>query len=119
MERFQWTEVHGKIVLKQDFSNLQHLELMKFLNHSHDMIKERGESDIIVVTNLENVVFDHQVIKHFCKVCEVNKPFVGASAIYNAGMVQRAAIESSGQITNRDFLMFFDDKAVEKWLNTL
>lgn len=119
MERFQWTEVHGKVVLKQDFSNLQQLELMKLLSDSHQMIKERGEEGIIIVTNLENVVFDHSVVKHFSKITENNRPYVGASAIYNAGAVQRAAIESSSHMTNRDFLLFFDDKAVEKWLNTL
>lgn len=119
MERFQWTEVHGKVVLKQDFSNLEHLELMNYLGRSHDLIKARGAADIILVTNLDNVVLDHQVIKHFCKICEVNKPYIGASAIYNAGAVQRAAIEASGEKTNRNFLLFYDDKAVEKWLNTL
>lgn len=119
MERFQWTEVHGRIVLKQDFSNLEHLELMKYLDQCHELIKAKGASDIILVTNLDNVGLDHQVVKHFCKICEVNRPYIGASAIYNAGAVQRATIEASAEKTNRKFLLFYDDKAVEKWLNTL
>lgn len=119
MERLEWTEVHGKTVLKQDFSHLEHLDIMRLLTKSHEAIVERGEKDIIVITDLKDVVFDHQVVKHFCKICEVNKPYIGASAIYNAGNVQKAAIESAGHQSNRDFLMFYDDRAIQKWLDTL
>lgn len=119
MNRFEWLELEGKTILKQDFSNLNSLELMKFLNHSHDLIKDRGEKDIIVVTNAEQVMFDHQVVKQFCKICEINKPYVSASAIYNATNIQKAAIESAAQLTNRHFLMFYDDKAVNEWIQKL
>lgn len=117
--RFEWVELDGFSVLMQDFSNLEGLELMKFLNHSHDLIKDRGEKDIVVVTNVEKVLFDHQIIKHFSKILEINKPYVSASAIYNASNVQKAAIESAAQVTNRNFLMFHDAKAVQSWLESL
>lgn len=119
MNRFEWLDIDGKTVLKQDFSNLEHLDIMKFLNHSHDLIKDRGEKDIIVVTNMDHVTFDQQVMRHFSRVCEVNKPYVSASAIYNASSVQRAAIESVAHLTNRRFLMFNDEKAIEAWLESL
>lgn len=119
MERLEWTEVHGKTVLKQDFSHLEHLDIMRLMDKSHEEIEARGEKGIIVVTNLKDVVFDHQVVKHFCKICESNKPYVGASAIFNAGNVQKAAIESAAHLSNRDFLMFYDDKAIQKWLDSL
>lgn len=119
MNHFEWLEIDGKTVLKQDFSYMDHLEIMKFLNHSHDLIKDKGERDIIVVTNLAGVNFDQQVMRHFSRVCEVNKPFVSASAIYNATSIQRAAIESVAQLTNRHFLMFNDEKAIEEWLESL
>lgn len=119
MNRFEWIEIEGKTILKQDFSNLEHLEIMKFLNHSHDIIKDRGEKNIIVVSNISKVNFDHQIMQHFSKICEINKPYVGASAIYNATSVQKAAIESAAHLTNRRFLMFYDEKAINTWLETL
>ncbi len=117
--RFEWLELEGQTILMQDFSNLEGLELMKFLNHSHDLIKDRGDKDIIVVTNVNKVVFDSQITKHFSKVLEINKPYVSASAIYNASNVQKAAIESAAHLTNRNFLMFYDDKAVMNWIDSL
>lgn len=117
--RFQWMEVNGRTVLKQDFSNLKQTDLMKFLNMSHELIKDRDEKGIIVVTNADQAVFDHQVMKHFSRICEINKPYIGASAIYNCAFVTRAAIESAAQLSNRSFLMFHDDEAAEKWLESL
>ncbi len=119
INRFEWTDINGRTVLKQDFSHLKQAELMKFLNFSHELIKDRNEKNIIVVTNADQTIFDHQVMKHFGKICETNKPYIGASAIYNCTFVARAAIESAAQLSNRSFLMFYDDKAVEKWLDSL
>ena len=70
MNRFEWTQINGRVVLKQDFSHLENLELMKLLNHSHEVIKDSGERDIIVITNMDDVVFDAQSAKQFCKLLE-------------------------------------------------
>lgn len=119
MNRFEWLEINGKIILRQDFSHLKNVELMNFFNTSHDVIKDRGEKNIIVVTNMDDVIFDEHAAKQFCKLLEVNKPYVSASAIYNACNVQKMALESAASVTNRDFLIFFDKRSVDKWLDSL
>lgn len=119
MDRFNWIEINNKVVLKQNFSNLNSKELSQMLKQSNEVIKERGTADVIVVTNVEGVIFSAEALEQFRKIFEKNKPFVGASAFYNATEYQKSAILSAAQVSNRSFLMFHDEKAINVWLDSL
>ena len=119
MNRFNWIEVNNMVILKQNFSNLNDLELSQMLKKSNDTLKERGESEVIVVTNADGVIFSAETLDQICKIFEKNKPFVSASAFYNVTEYQKSAILSAAQMTNRSFLMFHDEEAVNIWLDSL
>lgn len=119
MNRFNWIEINNKVVLKQDFSNLNGTDLSQMLKKCPDVIKARGTADVIVITNVEGVIFSAEILEQFCKIFEKNKPFVSASAFYNATEYQKSSILSAAHVTNRSFLMFHDEKAIEVWLDSL
>jgi len=119
MDRFRWVLYNGKSVLYQDFSNLRKDELVSILEQSHKRIAEKGETDIIVVTNINSINFDRNTTKVFEEVSGKNKAFVRKSALYGVGTWQRVAIEAVGKLTGREFAIFKTSEEIDRWLNEL
>lgn len=119
MSRFEWKHISGKHVLKQDFSGLGGKDLLDALHESHETIRNRGQKEIVVMTNIKNLHFDKEVTKAFEELSQKNKEFVRESAIYGVGTIQKVAIRSVGQITGRHYNIFEDENETQKWIQTL
>jgi len=115
MDRFQWTTVNGKTVLKQDFSDLGRDEMKDYLIKSHEVIKAKGKRDIVVMTNIRNLKFDRQITKAFEELSKKNKDYVMESAIFGVGTLQKVAIEAVGRLTGRHFNIFREEQEAMHW----
>ncbi|MDK2865921.1 MAG: hypothetical protein PWP51_741 [Clostridiales bacterium] len=117
MERLKWETDKGYNVLKVDFSNLDQDALIDAFDVTHHEIVNSGEENIVVITNIENVMFDRKVTRLFEAMSEKHKPFISLSAFYSANILQKMAIEAIGKLTEREFHIFRSEDELKVWMD--
>lgn len=75
-------EHHGKTIIYLDFSNLKKLQQIKDLEtEGGRVIRQHKINTALVLSNMENMYFNHEIRKHFIEVARKNTSFVKASAV--------------------------------------
>lgn len=119
MSRFNWMNHPKHTVLKQNFSELNATELLPIIDQCHEEVKKKGKTDIVLLTNIENVKFDRNVSHHFQELMTKNKPYVKESCIYGVGALQKVTIETVAKMTGRKINIFKTEAEALNWLEKL
>ncbi|MCK8059995.1 MULTISPECIES: hypothetical protein [unclassified Fusibacter] len=119
MERFKWSTYDGKLVLRQDFSGLSSDELLNMFKESQQIIRERGQRELIVITNLKNARFNKAATKGIEELAMANRSIVKKSAIFGVGLLQKMKFDSLGKLTGRQFEVFKEETEAQDWIRTL
>lgn len=119
MMRFNWTQTSKDTVLRQDFTGLTATELGPVIAQCHDEVKKKGKTDIVILTNIENVKFDRNVSHQLQELMTKNKPYVKESCIYGVGSLQKITIETVAKIAGRKVNIFKTEAEALNWLEKL
>lgn len=120
MERFKWMDTGKYKCLIQDFSNTKPDELKTLIEESHKQIKSHCQKNkAIVITNIQNTVFDKETTHILGEFAEKNKPYIQDSSMYGVEVYHKVAIQSIGKMKGRDFKLFKEKEEALKWLDDL
>lgn len=85
--RMQWLEHNGKKILYYDFSNLGNNEeelTIQLLQYFQQQYKLRNTPNLLVITNLDNMIDNAKVKTAFNEFRATGKPYIARSAVINA-----------------------------------
>ena len=116
--RIKWETTNGQKVLKLDFSNLNGIDFLEAMEKSHEIIVSQDCENLIVMTDIYNVIFDRKTIKQFKTISFKNKQYIDMSLFFRVNTIQKMTIEAVGKLINREFHLFKSEDDLVSFIKT-
>ena len=88
-DRIKCETYNGNDVLKLDFSNLNGFDFLEAMEKSHEIIASKGSENLIVMTDIHNVILDRKTTKLFKAISHQNKQYIGMSLFFPVNTIQK------------------------------
>jgi len=119
MERFRWEGIGNRIVLKQDFSDLNNIEVKKYIKKAENMIKNRGVKNIIVLANVKNINIDKYTLKIIENSYCQNKGYIERVIIYGLENNIQIKQKFSKELIDKKIDVFKKENEAMQWINNI
>jgi hypothetical protein len=94
MKRIKFIRYKGKRILFVDSSNCTASEALELFHNSHEVVKTQKKASLLSLVNIYNVGYNLELIQASREYLELNKPFLKATAIYNASYLHKFIFHS-------------------------
>jgi hypothetical protein len=105
-----------KELLRLDFSECTHEELLEHIAKARDIITQQLPNSLRVITNLTNLRVNKDTVKILREYIELNKPFVLASAVFGVSSQNKVLFNTVITLAHRDIRLFDSEEAAKDWL---
>ncbi|MBN1767942.1 MAG: hypothetical protein JXR50_11490 [Prolixibacteraceae bacterium] len=97
----------GKDVVYLDFSNMKRkVNIVETEKRAGDYIQKQTFNSLLVLSNVENMNFDHQVRDTFLGVVKDNAPYIKAAAVIGVNGLMRFVFDDFVSQSGRNFKVF-------------
>ncbi len=112
-------EHKGKDVTVVDISHCAPADSVRLLKQAIPLVKRQPKNSVLLLTNVENTVYDRDVFPHIKDYVVSNIPFIKGSAVVGIDGMKRAIFNTLRFITLHEIMQFDTDIDAKDWLATL
>lgn len=116
-ERVGFVEYKGKLILSEDFSNIDRDEdSIMILKNAQHIIQAMPPKSVLVLVDLTNLHFTPKLIQDIIGVIKNDALFVASTAVVGATSLQNAVIKAMSTIVQRELVTFSSREEAMEWL---
>jgi hypothetical protein len=116
METVQILEHNGKKITYLDFTNCDRKKVAAVLEEIQPAIKSQPPKSVLTLVNVENLVFNAEILKAFQDFTRENKPYVKAGAVLGIKGLQKVAYDAVMRVAERQLPIFDTVDEAKDWL---
>ena len=112
-------EHNGKEVTVVDISNCEPADSVRLLREAIPLVKRQSKNSVLLLTNVENTVYNKDVFPYIKDYVVSNIPFIKGSAVVGIDGMKRAIFNTLRFVTMHEIKQFETDIDAKDWLATL
>ncbi len=122
LKRLKFIRHQGKRILFVDSSNCTAEEALDLFHNSYDIVKSQRKGSLLSLVNVFNVGYSLELIQASRNYLELNKPYIKATAIFNANYLHKFIFQSViifydwGFFNSNQFGIFDHMDQAKNWL---